>query len=364
MKLELTSEQPRLRALHAQVIETDGAVLIKRGRAVVKVGGEGAGEVVRRVLAMAAEGARTEEISELFAAPDRPAVEQLVRELEMRRILVLDDGSARPSTEAESSLDVFYWHFDQRTKQVAERLNRQYIAIMGVNCISRQLATSLTAAGWENVEVVDYPFLCNLRLFDDDGRLAPEQWPLSLKPPTEYREWSGRLDPEALDCLVATSDFGGQHLLRQWNEFCVKRNKHLLPVVLQDLVGFVGPLVVPGETACLECLRGRQNSHSEDPESHRAVEALAFEGQAVTGFHPAMASILGDIAAVELTKFYGGLTPPRMAGRLIEVNLLATQMEERKVFKLPRCPICGPRNRRSPVALNKNVFMPVQQADE
>ncbi len=357
MKLEIVADAPRLELQRLQLIETDDGVVLKRGRVTVKVEGEGAAEVVRTVLAIAAEGPVTREaVCERFPVADRAAVEELVRGFEARRMLVPVDPSADGSTP-ETALDVFYWHFDKRTAEVAAQLDRAPIAILGVNEVSRQLAATLAASGAGNVEVVDYPLLSNVRLFDDDGTLAPGAWPARLEPATSYREWAGRVNPSELGCLVATSDFGSQALLRPWNEYAVTHGCHFLPVVLQDLIGYVGPLVVPGETACLECVRARQNAHLADPETTRVAESAAFAGQGVNGFHPAMASILGDLAAIELTKFYGGLVPAR-PGRLIEVNLLAPLLTERVVLKVPRCAVCSPLRARSPVSQDRRVFVP------
>ena len=89
--------------------------------------------------------------------------------------------------------------------------------------------------------------------------------------------------------------------MRPWNEFCVRHRRPFLPVVLQDLIGYIGPIVVPGETACFECLRARQNSNLINPETQRAAEARAFDGQAIAAAHPAMSASLGAIAGFELT---------------------------------------------------------------
>jgi bacteriocin biosynthesis cyclodehydratase domain-containing protein len=324
----------------------------------VRITGARAAEAVQVVLQAARrEGATRLAICERFAEPDRPAVAELVDELVRRRLLA-PAGSTPPTPRGpEAALDVFHWHFGETTERVALNLNAQRIAIVGVNTISRQLATSLGGGGVRNVEVVDFHALRNLRLFDDAGGLRPEEWPAWLQPPLDYDDWGEALDPDALGCLVATSDFGGGHLLRDFNQFCVERRRHFLPVVLDRMIGFVGPLVIPGETACYECLRARENAGMDDPEARRAVEFGAAEGQAVNGFHPTMTAILGEVAALELIKLYSGVMP-RSVGRLIEVNLLAVEMRPRKLLKLPRCSVCSPVNWRSPTHLDKNAFRP------
>ena len=54
-----------------------------------------------------------------------------------------------------------------------------------------------------------------------------------------------------------------------------------------------------------------------------------------------MASIIGNIAAFELIKYYSEALPFIKVGSLIEVNLLATELKTRKVLKIPRCPTCS-----------------------
>jgi bacteriocin biosynthesis cyclodehydratase domain-containing protein len=348
----------RLVALPVQVVGTDNGVILARGCVEVKVTGPRAAEVVRVVLgATQGTGATCQDLSEAFAEPDRPAVIDLVEQLQRRRILVPEGTAAPLPPDGESALDVFYWHFGERAERVLERLNSSRLTVLGVNAVSRQLASSLAVSGVTDVDVVDFHLLRNVRFFGDFGGLDPGQWPADLRPPLSYDDWSDGLDPRELGCVIATSDFGGRHLMREWNEFCVVHGKHFLPVVLDRMIGFVGPFVIPGETACYECLRARENGAMDAPELQRATETAAFWRQKVNGFHPTMASVLAEIAALEVTKLYSGVMPWRV-GRLIEVNLLTVEMKARRVLKLPRCPVCSPVNWRSSTSIEKTGFMP------
>lgn len=337
------STQLKLIPLPVQLIESPGGVIIKRGCSELRIRGDGAEHYVRAVLAAAdKDGATREEICHQFAAPHRPVVNDLIDTLVARRILVPAGQATWIDTGAEAPLDIFYWHFDQSAGHVAQALNTQRLAVLGVNYISRQLTATLVASGWESFQVVDDPCLRNVRLFDEAGRLRAGQWPSHGRAPLEYKDWLDKSTSNPVDCLIATSDFGAQETMRLWNRLCVERRCHFLPVVLQNLIGYLGPLVIPGETACFECLWARQNSHLEDIRAQRAAESVAFAGQAVNGFHPSMASILGDLAAFELTRFYIGALPPGNVGTLIEVNLLASGLTARKVLKIPRCAVCSP----------------------
>lgn len=348
----------KLIALPVQVAEVDGGVILKRGRIQIKISGSYAGEAVRLVLATAVgEGSNRDEILQLFAPLERPTVLVLIEHLINKRILVTELDVQNAVGDDESALSIFYWHFGVREQEASRRLNDQRFKIIGVNVISRQLAVSLKRAGINNLDVLDYAPLRNFRFFDDDGMLMDAEWPTFLQAPSELSGGAAQLDAESVDCLIATSDSAGSAPMREFNEFCVRHGRLFFPIVLQDLIGHVGPLVVSGETACLECFRARQNAHATDLDAQLEVESAVFAGQSKAAFLPSMASILGDIAAVELIKFFGLGPPLSRVGTVITVNLLASEMTTRKVLRVPRCPICSPLIVRASTSTIKKVFI-------
>jgi bacteriocin biosynthesis cyclodehydratase domain-containing protein len=351
--LDVTSD--RLCALPVQLLSVEGSVILSRGAVELWVSGERATEVVPAVLAAASgEGLTRRDLVEQFAASDREMVAKLVDDLISRSILVRS-GDQPPADKVESALDVFYWHFGQTTRATLDKINEKPIVLIGVNTISRRIAASLRSIGAERVQVVDFHLLRNMRLHDSSGTLKVDEWPAD--PPVPYDAWAEKLGEQDLACLVATSDFGGPHLMLEWNSFCVENRVHFFPIVLDRFIGTIGPLVIPGETACYECFRLRENSNMDAPELERVPESGAAERQAVTGFHPAMANVLGDLAAMELCKIYGGGMWWR-PNRVIEVNLLGPAIFPRRVLKLPLCPVCSPAVTTSSVYLGKDSFVP------
>jgi bacteriocin biosynthesis cyclodehydratase domain-containing protein len=322
MKLELPPV--RLRALPMQVISGEGCLILKRGRVELAIRGEAAATVVCVLLGAAAEGKATrEDLAGLFGPALRAATEALLEHLVRRRFLVPVGEGELPEASEEGPAEVFYWHFGQTEAEVTARMNGRRVVVVGVNAVSRRLVASLRDSGLRSVELRDDPLLRNLSISDPGEVLGADA-----------------IDPQAVDCLVATADLGGPQLLSRWNEFCVLHRRPFLPVVLMDLVGQIGPLTIPGETACLECARQRQRSHAADPHSRRLIEAVI--GRSTTGFLPPMASMLGDVAAMEIIKFLGIGPPVGQVGALIEINMLACDMTARPVLRLPRCPVCTP----------------------
>jgi bacteriocin biosynthesis cyclodehydratase domain-containing protein len=337
-----------LHAFPSLVVEENDGVRLRRGCVELRIRGEGAARIVRGILdATLDRNASLEEILHRFPLADHPAVVDLIDELMKRLILIQSDDSV--FEEQEGPLEIFYWHFGEGKESINARIDSLQLSILGVNSISRQLVATLLESGISNIQVIDQPQLRNLRLFDQDGQFMTSDWKLDPQPIPEEL-W----DTESLGCLIATSDIGSGQEMKQWNSFCLKHNIQFLPVVLQDMIGYVGPLVVPGETACFECMTSRWNSNLDGEESRWDFFRADLEN--IVGYHPAMASMLGSIAAFELTKFYGVRLPLSAVGRLIEVNLLTMEMQSRKVLRVPRCPACSSLHLHAPMSLSKNTF--------
>jgi molybdopterin-synthase adenylyltransferase len=349
MELDITT--PVYRARPVQVIDHDNGVILKRGALETHVQGERALDIVRIVLETAHAGATKDQLLQPFPPIEQPAVDYLIDQLIQRRIL---DQSEHPLEETPES--IFYWELDQDEREVKARLRQAKIAIVGVNELSLELSRSLRRSGFEPCDIIDYPLLRNLRLFNDDGTTTAE-W--SEDSPLALDEWQKDASHESIDCIVATCDHGGLHWLRHWNQFCVANGLRFYPVALQNLIGHIGPYVVPGETACFECLRARQNSNLARPEEERAVEMLAFDTQSVVSFHPAMPGAVAHIAAMQLVKVFGQTLPFSPESSFIEVNLLVPKLVTRRVLRIPNCSVCQTLLANAAVNTEKNKgFMP------
>lgn len=350
----------KLVALPLQLIEIDQGILIKRGCSVLKMQGAGAGLAIRTVLsALHKHPSTREELTHLFPPAEQTAISQFLDTLISKRFIVAQTSQFGDSSriEQEDPLDIFYWNFDRSPDQTLAQLNKVHLTILGVNSISHRLLSSLANSGWQNLDIVDHPLFRNLRFFNSDGLVSLSEfpWPKGMIIHT-YQEWMETTDAESLDCVVVTSDFGGLSSFREWNQFAITNNIPFLPVFLRDEIGYVGPLVIPGDTACFECLLAREKSNKLHHLDSAAIDAQAFSGQNVVGFHPSMGSILGDIATMELTKFFGGKIPGWNVGTLLEINLLTSRMVPRKILKVPRCPACSSLTTQPSTNLQKDFF--------
>jgi thiazole/oxazole-forming peptide maturase SagC family component len=360
MKLEI--DEKKLFFQPTQILEIDQVVILKRGVNQVKIEGESAIDVVKVIVTLASEdGATEEELLDYFGGTDSDRIRNVLRALIDKGFLVSkgqkQDFGLAPD---EFRQEIFFEALGIRDTDL-HRLQEKKIAIIGVNAISRQMARALRNSQLSNFDVIDNPLFRNIGLFTNEGRLHPEKWDDGIRMPLSYQEWMAGLSDTRPDILVCTSDFGGMQLMRDFNKFCVENDVLFLPVVLQDFRGWIGPLVIPRETACYECTLSRQNSLMPDHDIRRSIELSAYEGQEVIGFHPSMASILGDMAVMELTKLFAKILNTWNVGHLIEVNMLKTEIKSRRILKVPRCPVCGEMNRLPRISVQQSTFTPTHE---
>ena len=349
-----------LEAVPFQIIHLTSGIILKRGCTELSVDGENAALVLQLVLdRLAANPATAEELAEIFAPSDRPAILDLVQYLVDRRLLMDAGEPDRGPPDGEAASEVFFWHFGLTPTRAAEAVSRRSVAVVGVNRVASSVVSTLIEAGIGNVRVIDYAPLRNSQLLDGDGA---GRWPSHLPSPSEFNPDEAASAFSGVGCLVATSDFGGWRYLEHWNRPCVERDLHFLPIVLDNLIGWAGPLVIPGRTACLACLRGRMDSNDPQPALRHLIDGAAQERKSIAGAHPAMAEMLGTVGAMELIKFYNRI-PGWQTGQTVEVNLLTSRMTPRRVLKLPRCPVCSAFARRSSVDVNIRapVSAPVEE---
>ena len=103
---------------------------------------------------------------------------------------------------------------------------------------------------------------------------------------------------------------------------------------------FVGPLFIPGKTACWECLADRLKGSYQ---VERAVGQMAGRniGQSAHGTLPSGEQAVLSMAILELTKWIAGAGNRGIEGNLITVDLHNLDMQPHAVQRLPQCLSCG-----------------------
>jgi bacteriocin biosynthesis cyclodehydratase domain-containing protein len=114
----------------------------------------------------------------------------------------------------------------------------------------------------------------------------------------------------------------------------------------RDGHGVVGPLVLPGRSACLECLD--RHRADRDPEWGRLAPRLARLRAAADA--PTVVATIGMATAQALAVTDGTLDPPAALGATVEIDVAAAVVARRRWSRHPGCPCSAGGAHRVPDA--------------
>jgi bacteriocin biosynthesis cyclodehydratase domain-containing protein len=345
----------------------DNSVLLKRGIHELLLEGEDALPLVEQLLLVLDDAHTREEIANSFPAPRRADIHNLLNMLVQRRLITEEREEPDDAQGADPLQTSFYWNFGQSVTDVPERLRTQKVLVVGSNLISRSIIRSLLEIGIGEVLLLEHPILSNhLTPLNPDN--AYDEMQSNSRPPNNrfsvLSNLPADLNWDEISLVCATSDLGEADALLDMNRLALNAKKPFLPVWLNDLIGYVGPLNFPFETACFKCYRLRVDSQQEKRElssARRKYIAVEPAMRAGAGFLPPMAGILGEIAAMETLKCLGQFIPIDVAASIIEVNLISFSSTVRRVLKIPRCPECSDVMRHSQKALTRGPQIPFRE---
>jgi bacteriocin biosynthesis cyclodehydratase domain-containing protein len=129
------------------------------------------------------------------------------------------------------------------------------------------------------------------------------------------------------------------------NKIAIDLNIPLLHSQLNGIRGVVGPLVVPGKTACLKChqLRVIRNYdyYDECLEWERWIEGEGRHSRSAAATLGPFTSIIAGLTALEIVKKLSGFYEPELYGHFLTVSALTQEVIPHRVLRIPRCPSCG-----------------------
>lgn len=281
------------------------AYLFEYGGQLVKVTGDHAAPLLSAVLPLL-DGLRTvEEIQQRLRGWDGDAIVQALSVLMSNGIITLG-GAPDPAGEHEHLLAAM-----MGPREAGTAIQQARVGVMGTGPLAHTVATLCTRSGVRHVSM--------LGTSDET--------------------------PGPLDLVAAAADGADLPDLETWNRSMLERNQPWLLVLPFDGVyGAVGPLFIPGETACYACFRSRRRSALEDPEIAETYDERP-------AYHPMGAAVTSLLAglAVHLALRWITRRDAFIAGILYAVGLLPhPSVSAHEVFPMPRCAACRPMAQYTP----------------
>jgi bacteriocin biosynthesis cyclodehydratase domain-containing protein len=142
---------------------------------------------------------------------------------------------------------------------------------------------------------------------------------------------------DGVDLVIATADWPPHELPRWVNRACLPRSVPYMTAGQFPPRARIGPLVVPGETACLECLERRARDEFplyDELAAHRARRSTPEAAVATTS------GVIGSILASEAIHHLMGLSSKLLSHALL-LDLRTFEIKLEEILRDQGCSECG-----------------------
>ena len=356
----------------------NGSVLLKSDTLEIRLEGKSASFFVEQVLPLL-NGQNS--LSKIVASLPQLSAGDLkyyLDDLVNAHVLRLAPVPLQPASPAEQILSPMLMMLDQQGMPAAkalEKLGKTRIAIFGLEGHGAQLAALLARTGIGTLVLVD-PFqyqMANLALnplLGQDAVGKPRQNALraaleaqgsiaQIQTGPESEEVTSQgvaaLAPEC-NLLVDCFDKGFSSIHHSINQASLTSGIPAIYSEAQSHIGFVGPLVLPGQTACYMCYRMRNIACADDFNQAMSYEEYLIRQKSPAlhqrGVFPALLPYLASLLAIEILKNQLSLVVPTLASKVLEFDAFTLQTTTHHIIRDPDCPVCGVKKksaRRQPL---------------
>jgi len=326
-----------LTAYPFQVLEYGSEIVLKRGTLQLLIKGKSAlNSVLHILISTSGKKSSRRHILDQFPVFRQEEISSLLDEMISKRFLIEVNIDDEVDLLSENRADVFHWQLGEESKHIDKSKESTKINIIGINELSIDIYKRLKDYGYKNITAIDLPMLGFIDSMSSNPNIETKN----------YDHWLDQLDNDRPSIIVGCSEISGQLGLIGINQLCVEKNIPFYPIVIQELKAQLGPLVIPHRSACLQCLRSRQNAHIQDVPLERFHEAFLQEGQDVLPRFETLIKLAVEMSVFQILKFLSfenSIYHPS----LLAIDPLNGSMEQKKVLKIPRCPICSSLTKNS-----------------
>jgi bacteriocin biosynthesis cyclodehydratase domain-containing protein len=216
--------------------------------------------------------------------------------------LLLDGEDFDGADDALRDRLLFFSAFTAQPATVEQLLAAASVQVIGPERLAERVARQLRSAG------------C-----DDVARL----------------QLSGLGESDAADLLIACADTPARGYFSEVNEFALHGHRPWLRVAIHGDRAWLGPLVLPGETACFACLEARERANV------RGSGAWPDLGPGASGAFAPQEDLVAIQAGAEAARFLGRFAPPATVGHFYELGLASPAAHRHTLLRVPECHACG-----------------------
>jgi len=145
---------------------------------------------------------------------------------------------------------------------------------------------------------------------------------------------------EGIEFIIACRESPGFSFFEEVNEKCLAAGIRWMPISQEGAKAFLGPTIIPFQTACYKCYSTRIDALVPDLKSHLAFKKDHNQRPLDEGYFPPIGKMVASQVAIEIARIFLGFSTPRTFGRCYEYDVTKVAPIRHDVLRIPRCPAC------------------------
>lgn len=347
----------------------NGNILFRSDALAVRLEGSAARILAEEIVPLLNGQRSLGQILDMVSSFPREDLQRWLDDLVNANVLQCSDepnGPLDPAVQATLPFFEFLNSIGIPTSETTKQLSRARIVIFGLEGHGAHAAAALAQYGIGELVLVDpFPYQ------REHESLMPALQPAKLGRSREetlataLRASCGecRIDTAGgttLDCQRIAALAAGAHLLigcfdkgfsstHHWiNRTSLSLNIPALFAECAGHIGRVGPLVLPGQTACYMCYRMRGLACAEDfslaMDYEQFLDKLKRPSLHVRAIMPGLPAYVGSLLTIEAIKRVLSLNLPSLADQVLEFDAVSLHTSFHPVVRRPDCAVCQKKN--------------------
>jgi adenylyltransferase/sulfurtransferase len=303
-----------------------------------------------------------EAVGDLFARAELQAALSLLAEQNLLRDASRTAAHSDDGVSHEPQMN-FLHEVSSQPAEVQRQLAAATVVVFGLGAVGAGASLALAAAGVGKWRLIDHlrvspadPYLSAVYARGDIGagraeivRHRLEQ--VAPRAPVTVQDASLETDAEVAasiagsDFVLCCIDSGQASLAYKLNRVCLASGTPWIACDCSAAEIVVGPLVVPGRTACYLCYKMRLVAGSETPEDEFALQSFLDRRKQDDSLHRQnlvfSAGLGSHLVALEAFKQLTGVLAPVTRGRIFVFDTMQLTATPHVVLRKPWCPACS-----------------------
>jgi bacteriocin biosynthesis cyclodehydratase domain-containing protein len=226
---------------------------------------------------------------------------------------------------------------------VQQHLAQLQITALGTGLVAYHSLSALAASGVSNLNLCEPQAAAAEDLIQRINQAVPDAACKHI-PISSVTVEALLPEIEAADAVVVCLDAPAPKLMNAVNLATLRTETLWLSGQIHTGTGWVGPTIIPGQTACYTCYELRRNANLQNYDEVILYETRLDEMPSIVSpvIAPApLAASVGSLLALETLRLLTALATPQTVGRIMRVDFFAPELSYHRILRLPRCPACG-----------------------